>query len=220
MCGRFRLTGGSRLLLRFRQEYGVEVAGPDGGEPALPESSVTFLPFHDVPVFCTDSEGRTRVRPMYWQLIHYWEREFKSPYTQFNTRVESLHKRHNRDLLERRRCVFPASGFYETRKEPYEFTLKDRTIIPLGGIYSIWTNPEDGSGRRCSCSIITTEPNSLVAEVHDRMPFIIPAARVGDWLNRDITVYEQLLDMIRPYDAQKMNRVRAAESSPPPSQPF
>ncbi len=229
MCGRFRLTGGSRLLLRFREESGVEVATPDRGEQVLPEQCVTCLPFHDVPVLYADSERRICIRLMYWQLIHYWEREFKSAYTQFNTRMESLHKRHNRELLERRRCVFPVSVFYESRQmgdatvsstESYEFTLKDRTIIPLGGIYSIWTDPEDGGGRRYSSSIITTEPNPLVAEVHGRMPFIIPAGRVGDWLNRDITVYEQLLDMIRPYDAQKMSRVREGEVSPPPSELF
>lgn len=222
MCGRFVLTGGTRLLLRFKERFGVEVAVPDDIERLLPESGVTFLPFSDVPVFCTDREGVTRVKLMYWQLIHYWCKEFKSDYTQFNTRAESLGKRHNRELLEHRRCVFPISSFYETRKsggrtatprECYEFTMKQPDIIPLGGIYSVWTNPGDEHDRRYSCSIITVEPNSLVSEVHDRMPFILTPGAVSAWLDRGFTDFDALLEMVIPYDSNAMQRVQEGDAS-------
>ncbi len=213
MCGRFTQTGGSRLLLRFREQFGVAVAEADGDVRMPPERDVTYLPFHEVPIFYSGSDGAIRMREMYWQLIHPWNKEFKSEYTQFNTRAESLGKRHNRELLERQRCVFPVSSFYETRKaggravtpkQVYEFTFKDQDIIPLGGIYTVWTNPEAEEDRRRSCSIITVKPNSLVAEVHDRMPFILPAESVGDWLDRDLTDFETLLSLVKPYNAGMM----------------
>lgn len=217
MCGRFTLTGGTRLLLRFKEQYGVEVEEPEDMERLLPDRGVTFLPFHDVPVFYTDHNGVTSVKPMYWQLIHYWSKDFKSKYTQFNTRADSLGKRHNRDLLERHRCIFPVSSFYETHKvggrtvmpkESYEFTLRGLDIIPLGGIYSVWTNPEDDGDRRYSCSIITVEPNSLVAEIHNRMPFILAPGDVSTWLDRGVSDFDRLMEMVGPYDAKAMLRSR------------
>lgn len=217
MCGRFILTGGTRLLLRFKEQFGIEVAEPDDIGRVLPDRGVTFLPFHEVPVFYTGDDGVTRVGEMYWQLIHHWNREFKSTYTQFNIRVESLGKRHNRELLERRRCIFPVSSFFETRKlggkpvtpkESYEFSLSDHDIIPVGGIYSVWTNPAEENDRRFSCSIITVEPNALVAEVHNRMPFILLGEAVATWLNPDVTSFDEVMDMIVPLDAAEMSRSR------------
>ena len=67
------------------------------------------------------------------------------------------------------------------------------------GIYSIWTNPEDESDRRYSCSIITTEPNPVVGQVHNRMPFIVPSELVGAWLDRDFQDADSLREMIRPF---------------------
>jgi putative SOS response-associated peptidase YedK len=220
MCGRFNLTGGSRLLLRFEEQFGVRVAEPENVERLLPEDGVTYLPFRDVPVFYTDSDGVTRVREMYWQLIHYWNREFKSSYTQFNTRAESLAKRHNRELLERRRCVFPVTSFFETRKEGgrtlkpkeiHEFSMGERGVIPLGGIYSVWVNPEDGDDKRYSCSIITTEPNELVAQVHDRMPFILPPEAVAVWLDREVTDFDRLMGLIKSRDVLKLMKLISRE---------
>ncbi len=201
----------------------MELVEPEEMARVLPEQGITFLPFHEVPVIYTDRDGVTRVGEMYWQLIHYWNKEFKSPYTQFNTRAESLRKRHNRELLERRRCVFPVSSFYETRKvggkavtpkESYEFTLCRQEIIPLGGIYTIWTNPDDREDRRPSCSIITLKPNSLVAGIHDRMPFILPPDAVSTWLDRNITDFDLLAALVEPYDPEKMSMTREGEGGP------
>ena len=67
------------------------------------------------------------------------------------------------------------------------------------GIYSIWTNPEDESDRRYSCSIITVEPNQTVGEIHNRMPFIVPSERVADWLDPGLDDAGRLRKMIVPY---------------------
>ncbi len=174
-------------------------------------------PFNDVNVLVTDSAGVTRLTSMYWQLIQPWNEDFASRYTCFNTRAESLAKRQNIPLLRRRRCILPVSSFFETRKfggaavkpkESYEFRLKGGGLIALGGIYTCWTNPADAEDRRFSCSIITLEPNEIIGEVHDRMPFILPEDDVSTWLDPGVSDFDLLMDLIRPLDSTLMERSR------------
>ena len=150
---------------------------------------------------------------MYWQLIHHWNREFRSKYTAFNTRVESLDKRHNEPLLRHWCCIFPVIMFFETRKvggrtaqprESYGFNLKAGGLMALGGIYSVWRNPQDEEDRRYSCSIITLEPTEIIAEVHNRMPFILRDADVTAWLDPELDEFDKLMEMIRPISSEDL----------------
>lgn len=93
-------------------------------------------------------------------------------------------------------------------KEYYEFTLEGQEIIPLGGLYSVWTSREDESDRRLSAAIITVEPNHLIGEVHDRMPFIVPRERCRDWLDPGFSGIGWLKEMIATYETSAMKRVR------------
>lgn len=87
-------------------------------------------------------------------------------------------------------------------RQVYEFTLPDRALMALGGIYSIWINPRDTNDRRLSCSIITVEPNPVVGEIHNRMPFIVPPELVSRWLDRSYKDGSGLKQMIRPHDGR------------------
>ncbi|RJQ42336.1 MAG: SOS response-associated peptidase [Gaiellales bacterium] len=220
MCGRFTPIPRPQVLEDISRELGIDVAEAVGAPPE-PEGDILgpgqCLPFRDIDALHAADDGRIILRPMQWQLIHGWNREFRSDYTSFNTRVEKLDRPHNRELLIHRRCIVPVREFFENRKEggravrpreSYHFTLKGRAMIPLGGIYSIWTNPEDADDRRYSCSVITMEPNELIAEIHNRMPFILPREDVATWLDPGMTDFGVLLDMIGPYDPQKMSRER------------
>jgi len=146
MCGSFTQPGDINIIEGFRARFGVEVSDDpgDAGQPVSHEQKAT--PFRDVNVVFAGKDGVVRVASMYWQLIHHWNQEFKSKYTAFNTRVESLDKRHNEPLLRRRRCIFPVSMFFETRKiggrpvqprESFGFSLKGGGLMALGGIYSV-----------------------------------------------------------------------------------
>lgn len=220
MCGRFTPIPRPQVLEGFRQVFGVEVTAATGPEPQ-PDASLfgpgQCLPFRDIDVVYAGGGGRILIGPMQWQLVHGWSESFRSDYTNFNTRFEKLGKPHNRELLCHTRCVVPVSGFFENRmrdgqkvkpKESFRFTLKDQEIIPLGGIYSVWTDPEDSSDRRLSCSVITMEPNELVAGIHDRMPFIVPRDMVVSWLDDTLTDFNDLVDMIQPLDPALMRRER------------
>lgn len=220
MCGRFTPIPRPRVLEEFRKEFGIEIAAvkemPPEMEPDL-FGPGQCLPFRDVDTIYAAPDGRILMGPMQWQLIHDWNREFRSDYTNFNTRFEKLGRPHNRELLRHKRCLVPVAGFYENRqedgvavkpRESYRFTLREQAIIPLGGIYSIWTSPEDREDRRYSCSVITMEPNELVGEVHDRMPYIVPRDTVREWLDPGITDFDRVLGMIAPFDAGLMRRER------------
>lgn len=216
MCGRFTPIPRPQVLERFKQEFGIEVL--ESGMPAPhpdPGLRGQCLPFRDVDVIAPGRDGRIFIAPMQWQLIHSWNREFRSEYTNFNTRVEKLGKPHNRELLARRRCVIPVAEFFENRKEggrtvkpkeSFRFTLKDQDIIPLGGIYSVWTNPDEPRDRRLSCSVITMEPNELIGAIHNRMPFILPRETVPVWLDAGVDDFDYLLGLVRPFDARMMLR--------------
>ena len=171
----------------------------------------TLRPFSDVLVIFAGEDGRLKLAAMYWQLIHYWEQEFKSRYTCFNTRADSLEKPHNRELLISKRCVLPAVSFFENRqtggqtlkpRQVYEISLPGRRLMALGGIYSVWANPKDKKDKRLSCSIITVEPNPTVAEIHNRMPLIFPADQVSRWLDPGVADVGELKEMIKPFGDQ------------------
>lgn len=215
MCGSFTQPGDINILESFRERFGIEVSDdPGDADPAI-RKQLKATPFREVNVIYADPEGTVRLASMYWQLIYHWNREFKSRYTCFNVRMESLDKRHNEPLLIRRRCVFPVIDFFETRKiggrpvqprESYEFSRKGGGLMALGGIYSVWHNPEDEEDRRYSCSVITLEPTALIAEIHNRMPYILTDEDVKAWLDPGNIEFEKLMEMIRPISSEDLER--------------
>ncbi|MHB1324990.1 MAG: SOS response-associated peptidase [Thermoleophilia bacterium] len=216
MCGSFTQPGDISIIDSFRARFGVEVSDDpgDAGQPINREQKAT--PFHDVNVIFADSDGVNKLGAMYWQLIHHWNREFRSKHTAFNTRVDSLDKRHNEPLPWHRRWILPVSSFFETRKiggqpvkpkETYEFALQGEGLMALGGIYALWLNPADENDRHLSCSIITLEPNEIIAEVHDRMPFIIPEESIRAWLDPEVADVEEPRDLIVPFPSSRLKRL-------------
>lgn len=111
-----------------------------------------------------------------------------------------------REALKKRRCLIPADGFYEwsrngTTKTPSCFTMDDDSIFAFAGIWEQWKNPE---GRMVeTCSIITTTPNSLLADVHDRMPVILPDEAYDLWLDPGFQDVENVSDLLKPFNPDR-----------------
>ena len=108
--------------------------------------------------------------------------------------------------MRRRRCLIPADGFYEwqkdgTKKQPYFIRLKSDQPFAFAGLSERWQRGEEIIE---SCTIITTEPNELTAQVHDRMPVILPPDQYDLWLDNEFQGNENLLSMLRPYPAGEM----------------
>jgi putative SOS response-associated peptidase YedK len=109
----------------------------------------------------------------------------------FNARAETVGtKPVFREAFERTRCLIPLSGYYEWQdtpggKQPWYFTTADGSPIPTAaGLWDEWKNRETGE-RLKSCTMIITEPNTFVAEVHDRMPVLLTPDQFAPWLSRE-----------------------------------
>ncbi len=169
-----------------------------------PDSNIS--PGEVVPVV-TDPAARN-VELFKWGLIPGWAKDSKIGYKMFNARAETITEKPSfRVPFARRRCLIPADGFYEwrvdegNRKYPYLFTLKDRKPFTFAGLWDIWRDSEGKEVK--SCTIITTEPNSLLAEYHNRMPVILTDNERWQWLEQKPAA--ALLQMLKPISEELMS---------------
>ncbi len=206
MCGRFTLTSNmDELQARFDFEARDLVFRPKYNV-APTQEVVTVLSDRDNP-------GHNRAELMRWGLIPFWAKDSKIGARMINARAETLaDKPAFRNALRMRRCLVLADGFYEWKKEekgktPMYIGLrpgasKGRTTFAMAGLYETWKSPEDELVR--SCTIITTSPNSLMEDIHNRMPVILPREAEATWLGRQLEEGETLTSLLTPYPAEEM----------------
>ncbi len=137
-----------------------------------------------------------------------------------NARAETLQEKPAfKRLFERKRCLIPADGFYEWKqtergKQPMRITMRDGEPFAFAGLFDTWMSP---AGQKLStCTIITTRPNQVVADIHDRMPVILRPEDEDLWLDREKYDPELLQSLLVPYDASEMRAypVHAMVGSP------
>lgn len=200
MCGRYTITVSlEELLLLFSAD-----------QPNVPFHIPRYnvAPMQRVPAILNDGE-RNRLGELRWGLVPVWAKDPKIGNQMINARSETItEKPAFRGLLTRKRCVIPADGFYEWKKEgsnkqPYRIVLRSRTVFGFAGLYDTWTGP---NGEKIStCTIITTAPNELMADIHDRMPVILQRENEAVWLDRENQDKDFLQSLLRPYDASDMH---------------
>ncbi|MBM4180081.1 MAG: SOS response-associated peptidase [Betaproteobacteria bacterium] len=143
-------------------------------------------PGTDIPVIRLSPEGKRVLHRLRWGLVPHWAKDPAIGAKLNNARAEGVREKPSfRDAFRRRRCLIPASGFYEWHtegrvKQPWYFSLKSGEPLAMGGLWESWRAP-DGVILR-TCAVITTEPNQLMAPVHDRMPVLIDREHWRDWL--------------------------------------
>jgi len=149
---------------------------------------------------------RNRIGRLKWGLVPSWAKDEKTSIS--NARSETLLAKPAFNVpFMRKRCLVPADGFYEWKKttsgkQPMRIMLKSQKVFSLAGLYDTWISPE---GRKVSsCTIITTSPNSLIADIHDRMPAILRPEDEACWLNRDILDPKLLLGLLQPFPTGEM----------------
>jgi len=115
-----------------------------------------------------------------------------------------------RDAMRQRRCLIPAYGFYEWKKlggkekQPYSFGMIDDSVFAFAGLWERWRDPAGESIE--TCTILTTKPNSLVANVHDRMPVILKLEDYDLWLDTGMTNVAFVADCLQPFDPRLMKK--------------
>jgi putative SOS response-associated peptidase YedK len=166
-----------------------------------------IAPTQAVPVIVRNSPNR--IVMMRWGLIPYWAHADKIPTKMFNARAETITEKVSfKRLLPSRRCIVPASGYYEWQatengKQPYYIHADAGEYLPFAGLYDIWKNPE---GREIySCTIITTQPTASLQAIHTRMPVILEPKAEAVWLNADVTDPKELTPLLHPYEVRALD---------------
>lgn len=167
MCGRYVLEAPEDLSERFQlRQLAIQ----------LPHTW-NVAPTNQMPVIVESQDGEREAKLMQWGLIPRWAKPGeKKGLAPINARADALQKPMFRNLVKRNRCLVPANGFYEWKnlgdhKQPYYITVPDDPLFAFAGLYEQATGA-DGEPIE-SYTIITTEPNALMATLHTRMPVIL-----------------------------------------------
>ena len=194
MCGRFNLVGPGNLHFRFATQNEL---------PGLPPR-YNIAPSQQI-VIITNRREMQLVR---WGLLPHWAKEARFGGKTINARAESVASKPSyRGPFRYRRCLVPATGFYEwlatpEGKIPYHIRLKSGEVFGMAGLYDTWTDAEGNELR--TCAIITTEANELMAPIHNRMPVILLPEDEERWLDPDMTEPEEIVSLLRLYPADFM----------------
>ncbi|MCB0714326.1 MAG: SOS response-associated peptidase [Ignavibacteriae bacterium] len=197
MCGRFSLASD---LQEFLEQFKLELP-----EELLHPRLYNIAPSQPVVGLVADPEPRIEV--MEWGFVPSWAKDDGKFKPVINARGESVaEKPYFRGAFRNSRCAILADGFYEWKREgnekrPHWITLEDGEIFAMAGVQSHRHSP-DGS-EHVTCAIITTTPNELMKDIHNRMPVILPTEEIGIWLDRE-TRAQDAEGMLIPYPAEKM----------------
>ena len=176
MCGRAKLeTDVSEIRIAFR-------IPPEYPTPNFAPSWNVALS-DNLPIVRYDQKaGHRALDLMRWGLVPYWAKDIKIGFSTINAMAETVDtKPVFREAFKRRRCLVPIEAFYEWKKlgpegkQPYAIALADGGLMSLAGLWETWRSPAQQAVR--SFTIITTIPNELCAEVHNRMRVILPPER-------------------------------------------
>lgn len=198
MCGRFSLTVPERFFSRTFAIQNVPEMQPDYNIP----------PGVDIWAVRSHSGSQTaKVARLRWGLIPHWAKDSKIGNSLINARAETAaEKPAFRDSLSSRRCLIPADGFFEwkrdgKRRTPYYIHQKDHQPFAFAGLWDRWIAP---NGRPLeTCTILTTEPNNLMRPLHNRMPVILDETKMAGWLQDPYPISE-IRELFLPYPSDQL----------------
>lgn len=204
MCGRFALKAPPRSIQEhFHLPEQVELSPRYNIAPSQAIAVVRQLP----------GKSLRQLDMLRWGLIPHWARDMKIGYKMINARGETLAQKPSfRTGFKERRCLIAADGFYEWRhlgkeKQPFYVHLKNGSVFGFAGLWESWHSPEGNMVE--SCTIVTTSPNKLMREIHDRMPVILHPEDYEAWLQNS-TPEKTLQQLLISYPAEKMEAYRVS----------
>ena len=210
MCGRYTLTSPIEVL--------VEEFGLSGLLPEL-RPSYNVAPGQGVAAVLDEGDGR-RLELLKWGLVPSWAKDPAIGNRMINARSETAAEKPSfKRAMKQRRCLIVADGFYEWRKtggvkQPYHAKMQDGKPFAFAGLWEDWER--DGEAIR-SCTILTTEANGLMREVHERMPVILPPESYATWLDPETRDPAPLLPLLIPYPSGAMETYPVSHAVNSPS---
>lgn len=216
MCGRYQLTVDPQQLgMAFTREgrQPVEV------EPFTPRFNIA--PTQRVPVVRADGRALT-IRLLRWGLVPHWAKDLKIGARMINARSETVaDKPAFRSPFKRRRCLVPATGFYEWKRQgkvklPHLIRVREADVFAMAGIWSHW-RPKDDPDEAApieTFSVLTCDPQGALGDLHHRMPVILHPDHWSRWLDPDAE-RAALLELARgtPAEVLEIRRVSQAVNS-------
>jgi putative SOS response-associated peptidase YedK len=200
VCGRYRLSRRKQIV----EEY---FDSPSSEEDWNPRYNIA--PTQPIPVIRQNPKEPIReLSLMKWGLIPSWAKGASVAASMINARSETAAtKPAFRDPLKFRRCLIPADGFYEWKrdgktKQPFCFEVNEGQLFAFAGLWDRWKNP-DGTWIK-TCSILTTTPNAVTSAVHDRMPVILDPDGYDLWLDPGMQNVAVVSELLEPSDSRLM----------------
>ena len=178
MCGRYSLTAPAeavRDLFSYLERPNL-----------MPRANIA--PTQDVAAVRLGAEGARRFVRLRWGLIPSWAKDATVGSRMINARAETLAEKPSfRQAFRARRCLIAADGFYEWKseggvKQPYRVARADAAPFAFAGLWERWDGNPEGPALE-TCSIVTTEANARLREIHARMPVMLDPARFAAWLD-------------------------------------
>ncbi|MEE4177952.1 MAG: SOS response-associated peptidase [Bacteroides sp.] len=202
MCGRYSISKKAREI---GEHFNVTI--PSGFQGEL----FNAAPAQSLPVIAMNQP--LSIQMFQWGLKAPWKNASGESSLVINARSESLRaKKMFSRLLDGQRCIIPADGFFEwekTRKikQPWRFLLESEELFSFAGLFDLMETP-DGC-RYYAFSIITTQANSLLEGIHDRMPVILDQEGHAAWLRE--TSPSVLDDLLQPFPSEKMKHYKVSQ---------
>lgn len=202
MCGRFALSAKTSQIEKLMPALKIE-------SDIKPRYNIA--PTQKVKVILNTKPDE--ITEAQWGLLPSWAKDKSLASKMINARVETLHEKASfKNSFRNKRCLIIADAFYEWKqvqnfrtKIPYLIKLKSGEPFTFAGLWDLWIDREAGVKEEIiSTTIITTEPNELMAEIHNRMPVIIPEKLRQVWLDRNSNVEELQRLILKPYDSNEM----------------
>lgn len=207
MCGRYTLFADVRFI---EDEFGIRIA-----DESVVKRNYNVAPATFMPVIRNGSDGKPEAASMKWGLIPSWSTDPQMAFSTINARAESLESKPAfLEPFKRRRCLIPASGFYEwltkgKRKFPYFIYTPKRKVAAYAGLYDLWQSPNGQLVE--SFTIITTGANDKVKPLHERMPVILEPEDYKRWLAAE-TDELALKTLFKPYPNELMEVYPVSEA--------
>ena len=208
MCGRYTLAAPVNELV---EQFDIDEY------PSSITTSYNIAPTQEVAAVIAEDEKR-KLEMLRWGLVPAWTDDPSIGNRMINARSETVAEKPSfRKAFKDRRCLVLSDGFYEWRrtpdgKQPYYIHLKDGSPFAFAGLWESWRDAQEIR----SCTIITTEANELVGDIHNRMPVILAPEDYSLWLDPDFKEREALTSLLRPYpnDAMEAYPVSRRVNSP------
>ena len=198
MCGRFTLFDNKEVI---EDEFDVEI------QPDLFNPSYNISPTQKSLVIYTEADKRI-CAAMRWGLVPFWSKDINIGYKMINARAETVDEKTSfKKPLKDKRCLVLTNGFYEWKKVdaktkiPYFIRLRNKKPFTFAGLWEYWSDEDDDLH---TFTIITTSANSLMKDIHDRMPVILDKEVGFKWLDPDLKNTAVLKDLLIPFPSKDL----------------